>query len=69
LKWYRDNSVTAAAAAKLEAEDILGKFIIGEWTAPERPELTEEWSKLVTRVQSGELQASRAGGGTPPALQ
>jgi 2-oxoglutarate ferredoxin oxidoreductase subunit beta len=69
LKWYRDNSVTAAAAAKLAPEEVRGKFIIGEWTAPPRPEMGEEWRKLVSRVQAGDLKASKISGGTPPALQ
>jgi 2-oxoglutarate ferredoxin oxidoreductase subunit beta len=67
LEWYRDNSMTSAQAAKLEPEDILGKFIIGTWTGPDRPELSEEWQKLVDRVQSGEVQAAKGGGGKPPA--
>jgi 2-oxoglutarate ferredoxin oxidoreductase subunit beta len=67
LKWYRDNSVTSSQAAKLDPHDRLGKFIIGTWTGPERPELGEEWRKLVARVQSGEVQAARGGSGKPPA--
>ncbi len=69
LNWYKENSVTSAQAARLEPEDLLGKFVIGTWTGPERPELGEEWRKLVERVQAGEAEASKAGGGKPPALQ
>ena len=68
LQWYKDNSITAARAAKLDPEDILGKFIIGTWTGPERPELGEEWRKLVDRVQGGEIEAAKRGSGKPPAL-
>jgi hypothetical protein len=68
LRWYKDNSITAAQAAKLEPHDILGKFVIGTWTQPARPEFGEEWRRLVSRVQSGELEASRAPSGKPPAL-
>jgi 2-oxoglutarate ferredoxin oxidoreductase subunit beta len=69
LSWYKENSVTSAQAVKLEPEDLLGKFVIGTWTGPERPELGEEWRKLVERVQAGEVEASKAGAGKPPALQ
>lgn len=67
LKWYDENSVTVAQAAKLEPEDVLGKFVIGTWTAADRPELGEEWRKLVARVQSGEVEVAKRGSGKPPA--
>ncbi|MDP6604834.1 MAG: thiamine pyrophosphate-dependent enzyme [Dehalococcoidia bacterium] len=69
LAWYRDNSVTSAQAAKLEPEDVLGKFVIGTWTAPDRPEMSEEWQKLVARVQAGEVEPSKGASSKPPALQ
>ncbi len=69
LNWCKENSVTSAQAVKLEPEDLLGKFVIGTWTGPERPELGEEWRKLVERVQVGGVDASKAGAGKPPALQ
>lgn len=66
LKWYDENSVTVAQAAKLEPEDVLGKFVIGTWTAPDRPELGEEWRKLVVRAQSGELDVTKRTPVKPP---
>lgn len=51
LKWYESNSVMQAAAASMTPEDLSGKFILGQWYGHERPEMTEEWSKIVRQAQ------------------
>ncbi len=51
LTWQKESAVTAAAAAKLPAEKLEDKFIIGELYKGEAPEYTAEYQKIVDRMQ------------------
>lgn len=51
LQWYADNSVMKAAAEKMEPEAIMGKFILGQWYGPTRPEFGEEWKATIAKAQ------------------
>ncbi|MPN49937.1 hypothetical protein SDC9_197561 [bioreactor metagenome] len=51
MQWQKDHAVFAQAAAKLPAEELEGKFIIGELHHSPAPEYTAEYEKLVARLQ------------------
>ncbi|MEK7682213.1 MAG: 2-oxoacid:ferredoxin oxidoreductase subunit beta, partial [Chloroflexota bacterium] len=51
LNWYRDDSITVAQAKEMSPEQVKGKFVIGEFVRSDRPEIGEEYAKLIARVQ------------------
>jgi len=53
MKWQRDHGVTAAAAAKLSAEEMADKFIIGVLYQSEAPEYTQQYDELILSAQKG----------------
>lgn len=57
LEWQRDHAVMVQAAAKMTAEDLAGKFLIGQLHQSTAPEFTAEYDKLVARVQKKEGKA------------
>lgn len=57
MQWQRDNAVFAQAAAKLSAEEMEDKFIIGELYNSAAPEYTAEYEKLIARLQQKGGQA------------
>ncbi len=50
LKWQRDNTIPVEAASKLPPEKIKGKIIRGIICDIDKPEFTEEYNKLITRL-------------------
>lgn len=57
MQWQRDNAVFVQAAAKLSAEEMEDKFIIGELYNSAAPEYTAEYEKLIARLQQKGGQA------------
>lgn len=53
MEWQRDHAVMAKAAEKLAPEALADKFLIGELYHVPAPEYTEEYAKLVARLQKG----------------
>jgi 2-oxoglutarate/2-oxoacid ferredoxin oxidoreductase subunit beta len=53
MKWQRDHAVTATAAAKLTAEQMADKFIIGVLHNIESPEYTKQYDELIIQSQKG----------------
>lgn len=53
LEWQRDHAVTVPAAGKMTAEQLTGKFIIGELHHSEAPEYVAEYNKVIARAQGG----------------
>ena len=53
LEWQRDHAVTVQAAAKLSAEQLADKFLIGELHQEAAPEFTDEYAKVVERLKGG----------------
>jgi 2-oxoglutarate ferredoxin oxidoreductase subunit beta len=53
MKWQRDHAVTAVAAAKLTAEQMADKFIIGVLHNSEAPEYTKQYDELIIAAQKG----------------
>ncbi|ATW24416.1 thiamine pyrophosphate-dependent enzyme [Candidatus Formimonas warabiya] len=53
VNWFKEHAVNVKAAEKMKAEDLDGKFLIGELHHSEAPEYTEEYDKLIARVQGG----------------
>jgi len=51
LKWLKDNSIDISKASKMEASELEGKIIIGEFLNIEAPEYTEEYQKMVERLK------------------
>lgn len=49
MKWQKDHAVDVKVAAKLSAEKLEGKFIIGELKNTTQPEYTEEYQKIIDR--------------------
>ncbi|MDI7246221.1 MAG: thiamine pyrophosphate-dependent enzyme [Bacillota bacterium] len=54
LKWQKEHGVTVAGAAKMPAEDLAGKFRIGELGARTRPEYTRRYAAIIDAAQRGE---------------
>jgi len=51
LEWQRDHAVMVQAAAKMPPEALKDKFVIGVLHETTAPEYTEEYGKLIARVQ------------------
>jgi len=58
LHWIRDHGVPVARAAKMNAEELDGKFVTGELHCENRPEYCEEYAKLREEVQKTKKAAS-----------
>lgn len=54
MKNMRDNSIPLAAVDKLPAEQVEGKIIRGILRRDQRPEYSQEYGKLIQRVQAKE---------------
>jgi 2-oxoglutarate ferredoxin oxidoreductase subunit beta len=55
LEWQRDNAVPVKAAGKMTAEQLAGKFLIGELFSAPAPEYNAEYQKIIDRAsQKGE---------------
>lgn len=54
MKWLQANSVNVKRAEKMTKEELQGKIITGELYHEERPEYTEEYAKIIRRVQKEE---------------
>lgn len=50
MKWQRDTAVSVKQAQTMGAEQLAGKFIIGELYNAPAPEYTEEYQKIIERV-------------------
>lgn len=51
IKWLRDSAVNVAKASKMSAEEMEGKFTIGEFKDTEAPEYVEQYDKLIERLK------------------
>ncbi len=51
MKRLKDIAVPVAAAAKMTDEQLEGKVLTGVLFKEERPEYTEQYAKLIQRVQ------------------
>lgn len=49
MKWQKDHAVDIKAAEKLTAEQLEGKFLIGEFKNVSEPEYTEEYQKILNK--------------------
>jgi len=47
LKWQRDNAVSVRQAQGMQAEELAGKFVIGELYNAPSPEYTEQYDKVI----------------------
>lgn len=53
LKFLRDNAINVKAAEKLGADELEGKFLIGELYKGSAPEYTQSYDELIARVSEG----------------
>ncbi|MEA4882524.1 MAG: 2-oxoacid:ferredoxin oxidoreductase subunit beta [Clostridia bacterium] len=51
IEWFKKNSVTMAAAAKLDPAELAGKIVIGELYRGNAPEYTELYAKVMERAK------------------
>ncbi len=51
IKWLRDSAVTTTKASKMSADEMDGKFTIGEFIDTEAPEYVEQYDKLIERLK------------------
>jgi 2-oxoglutarate ferredoxin oxidoreductase subunit beta len=51
IEWFRKNSVNAAAAAKLDPEELDGKIVIGEFYRGDAPEYTRVYEDVIKRAK------------------
>lgn len=49
--WQKENSVTVEKAKTMTPEELEGKLIVGELSRSEFPELTEQYQKIIDKVQ------------------
>lgn len=56
MEWQRDNAVTVQAAAKMTADQLTGKLVIGELYHAEAPEYVSEYDKVIARAQKGAIK-------------
>lgn len=49
-EWQKNNAVNVAAAAKMTAEQLQGKFLIGEFKNSPEPEYTSEYQKIIDKL-------------------
>jgi len=52
LRWQRDHTINVKAAAKLGAQELGDRMLIGELVNEQRPEYAEEYMKIVTQAQA-----------------
>lgn len=52
LRWQREHTINARAAARLSPEEIGGRILVGELVSEQRPEFTEEYLKVIERAQA-----------------
>ncbi len=53
LKHYKENSVRLAKAREMEAADLQGKIVVGEFADQDKPELSESMGALRRKVGGG----------------
>ncbi len=53
MQWLKDSFIDIKVADKLPAEKRAGKFIMGEFCNIEKPEYTEQYTKLIERFTGG----------------
>jgi len=51
IKWLRDSAVTTTKASKMSADEMDGKFTVGEFIDTEAPEYVEQYDKLIERLK------------------
>ncbi|MCR4425639.1 MAG: 2-oxoacid:ferredoxin oxidoreductase subunit beta [Firmicutes bacterium] len=51
IEWFKKNSITVAAAAKLDPADLAGKIIIGEFHRGDAPDYSELYAKVIQRAK------------------
>ena len=51
LKWQKDHAVSVKQAQSMSAEEMTGKFVIGELTNSPAPEYTEEYQKIIEQAK------------------
>lgn len=59
MKWQRDNAVSAKQAQAMSAEELAGKFVIGELGNNPAPEYTEEYQRVVDLATSKQRVTSK----------
>lgn len=53
LEWYRTKSVTIARAKDMQAEELQGKIVVGEFLDVEKPELMQTLASMKARAMAG----------------
>ncbi|OGL42062.1 MAG: 2-oxoacid:ferredoxin oxidoreductase subunit beta [Candidatus Schekmanbacteria bacterium RIFCSPHIGHO2_02_FULL_38_11] len=53
MNWYKDNTVPSSKAKTMSPEELQGKLVTGVLHDVEKPEYTEQYARLIERVQGG----------------
>src|SRR3989304_5195788 len=53
MNWYKDSAVPVTKAKTMSPEDLQGKLVTGVLHDVEKPEYTEQYARLIERVQGG----------------
>jgi len=56
LKWLKERAISIERAKALAPDQLRGKIVTGEFVNLERPELSEEYAKLIERARNRENQ-------------
>ncbi len=59
MDWFRERTVKLEVAKKLPPRKISGKLILGEFADRDRPEMANEYRKLIEGVQRGTIKLKR----------
>ncbi|MBS7251401.1 MAG: 2-oxoacid:ferredoxin oxidoreductase subunit beta [Candidatus Freyarchaeota archaeon] len=59
MDWFRERTVKLEVAKKLAPRKMSGKLILGEFADRDRPEMANEYRKLIEGVQRGTIKLKR----------
>lgn len=59
MDWFKERSIKLERAKRLPPRKIAGRLVLGEFVDRERPELTNEYRKLIEGVQRGTVKLKK----------
>jgi len=60
MEWLKENTITQAKAATMTEEELNGKIVTGILVDREKPEYTEQYLKLIERVQASQKERAHS---------
>jgi len=60
MEWLKENTISQAKAATMSEDELNGKIVTGILVDREKPEYTEQYLKLIERVQANEKERAHS---------